>query len=49
MASGQRVGVIPWVASPGGLAANETTFAKLLQKAGYKTALIGKEIMSQYT
>ncbi|XP_061483032.1 arylsulfatase H-like isoform X2 [Rhineura floridana] len=34
--------VLQWVASSGGLPTNETTFAKILQKQGYATGLIGK-------
>ncbi|XP_066455990.1 arylsulfatase D-like isoform X4 [Eleutherodactylus coqui] len=34
--------VIDWLASPGGLPPNETTFASILQKQGYTTGIIGK-------
>ncbi|XP_033003353.1 arylsulfatase D-like [Lacerta agilis] len=34
--------VITWAGASGGLPANETTFAKLLQQQGYTTGLIGK-------
>ncbi|XP_016847850.1 arylsulfatase H isoform X2 [Anolis carolinensis] len=34
--------VLQWLGSSGGLPANETTFAKILQKQGYTTGLIGK-------
>ncbi|KAI4882906.1 hypothetical protein NFI96_019292, partial [Prochilodus magdalenae] len=37
-----RVQVILFVGGSGGLPPNETTFAKLLQKQGYTTGLIGK-------
>lgn len=42
MASQSRVGVFIFSASSGGLPTSETTFAKLLKKQGYSTALIGK-------
>ncbi|XP_044522922.1 arylsulfatase L [Gracilinanus agilis] len=34
--------VLHWTAASGGLPSNETTFAKILQKEGYATGLIGK-------
>ncbi|KAM9320266.1 arylsulfatase H-like [Gastrophryne carolinensis] len=34
--------VLTWVGVPGGLPTNETTFAKILQKEGYFTGIIGK-------
>ncbi|XP_044305639.1 arylsulfatase H-like [Varanus komodoensis] len=34
--------VLHWLAGSGGLPPNETTFAKILQKQGYTTGLIGK-------
>ncbi|XP_063811562.1 arylsulfatase H-like isoform X2 [Pseudophryne corroboree] len=34
--------VVYWNAVPGGLPANEITFAKILKKQGYSTAIIGK-------
>ncbi|XP_062983587.1 arylsulfatase D-like isoform X2 [Elgaria multicarinata webbii] len=34
--------VLTWLAGSGGLPPNETTFAKILQKQGYTTGLIGK-------
>ncbi|ELK15952.1 Steryl-sulfatase [Pteropus alecto] len=40
MASQSRVGVFIFSASSGGLPTSETTFAKLLKKQGYSTALI---------
>ncbi|XP_036127084.1 steryl-sulfatase [Molossus molossus] len=42
MASKSRVGVFLFSASSGGLPNNEVTFATLLKKEGYATALIGK-------
>ncbi|KAG3284231.1 arylsulfatase H [Ictidomys tridecemlineatus] len=33
---------LPWLGGSGGLPANETTLAKLLQHRGYRTGLIGK-------
>lgn len=36
--------VLQSLASSGGLPPNETTFAKILQKQGYSTGLIGKDI-----
>lgn len=36
-----RVGVFLFSASSGGLPTEEITFAKLMQKEGYSTALIG--------
>ncbi|XP_043928382.1 arylsulfatase H-like isoform X2 [Protopterus annectens] len=42
MASESSVPVILWNAASGGLPNNETTFAKILQKQGYTTGLIGK-------
>uniref|UniRef100_A0ACB8FIT7 Uncharacterized protein n=1 Tax=Sphaerodactylus townsendi TaxID=933632 RepID=A0ACB8FIT7_9SAUR len=34
--------VLQWIGGSGGLPPNETTFAKILQKQGYTTGLIGK-------
>uniref|UniRef100_A0A4W3JQR5 Sulfatase N-terminal domain-containing protein n=2 Tax=Callorhinchus milii TaxID=7868 RepID=A0A4W3JQR5_CALMI len=42
MASFGKVGIFLFAASSGGIPANETTFARLLQEQGYATALIGK-------
>ncbi|XP_035659712.1 steryl-sulfatase-like, partial [Branchiostoma floridae] len=42
MAPSGQMRVIPFLASPGGLPANETTFATILKQAGYDTALVGK-------
>ncbi|XP_006274655.2 arylsulfatase D-like [Alligator mississippiensis] len=42
MASDNRYRALQWNAGSGGLPVNETTFAKLLQKQGYTTGLIGK-------
>ncbi|NWJ02086.1 ARSD Arylsulfatase, partial [Crypturellus undulatus] len=42
MASSNRYRALQWNAGSGGLPANETTFARLLQKQGYTTGLIGK-------
>ncbi|CBY21959.1 unnamed protein product [Oikopleura dioica] len=41
-ANGTRVRVNIWNATPNGLPRSELTFAKVLQKEGYKTALVGK-------
>ncbi|KAF1645522.1 Arylsulfatase D, partial [Eudyptes chrysocome] len=42
MASSNRYRALQWNAGSGGLPANETTFARLLQQQGYTTGLIGK-------
>ncbi|KAL4635719.1 arylsulfatase D-like [Arapaima gigas] len=42
MGSAGRVQVIVFLAGSGGLPSNETTFAKLLQKQGYTTGIVGK-------
>ncbi|CAH1247517.1 STS [Branchiostoma lanceolatum] len=42
MAPSGQMRVVPFLASPGGLPANETTFATVLKQAGYDTALVGK-------
>uniref|UniRef100_A0A8C9TX92 Arylsulfatase D n=1 Tax=Scleropages formosus TaxID=113540 RepID=A0A8C9TX92_SCLFO len=42
MASPGRAQVILFLAGSGGLPPNETTFAKLLQKEGYTTGIVGK-------
>ncbi|XP_063098850.1 steryl-sulfatase-like isoform X2 [Cavia porcellus] len=42
MASHSRMGVYLFTASSGGLPTSEVTFARLLKKQGYSTALIGK-------
>ncbi|XP_003199313.1 arylsulfatase D isoform X1 [Danio rerio] len=42
MGSTGRVQVILFLAGSGGLPPNETTFAKLLQKQGYTTGIVGK-------
>uniref|UniRef100_A0A663M2T0 Sulfatase N-terminal domain-containing protein n=2 Tax=Athene cunicularia TaxID=194338 RepID=A0A663M2T0_ATHCN len=42
MASSNGYRALQWNAGSGGLPANETTFARLLQKQGYTTGLIGK-------
>lgn len=42
MASDNRYRALQWNAGSGGLPVNETTFAKLLQKQGYTTGLIGR-------
>lgn len=41
-ANATRVRVNIWNATPNGLPRSELTFAKVLQKEGYKTALVGK-------
>ncbi|KAM5290580.1 arylsulfatase L [Glossophaga mutica] len=42
MVSSRGSRVLRWTGVPGGLPANETTFAKILQDQGYATGLIGK-------
>ncbi|XP_078513695.1 arylsulfatase H-like isoform X2 [Lissotriton helveticus] len=42
MDCGDGCRVLRWTGSSGGLPPNETTFAKILQKQGYTTGLIGK-------
>ncbi|NXE80945.1 ARSD Arylsulfatase, partial [Cochlearius cochlearius] len=42
MASSNGYRALQWNAGSGGLPANETTFARLLQQQGYTTGLIGK-------
>ncbi|KFO79920.1 Arylsulfatase D, partial [Cuculus canorus] len=42
MASSNRYRALQWNAGSGGLPADETTFARLLQQQGYTTGLIGK-------
>lgn len=42
MASSNRYRALQWNTGSGGLPANETTFARLLQQQGYTTGLIGK-------
>ncbi|XP_010123028.1 PREDICTED: arylsulfatase D-like [Chlamydotis macqueenii] len=42
MASSNKYRALQWNAGSGGLPANETTFARLLQQQGYTTGLIGK-------
>ncbi|CAI5772209.1 arylsulfatase D-like isoform X1 [Podarcis lilfordi] len=42
MASGGSYRALQWNAGSGGLPANETTFAKVLQQQGYATGLVGK-------
>jgi arylsulfatase A-like enzyme len=41
-ANATRVRVNIWNSTPNGLPRSELTFAKVLQKEGYKTALVGK-------
>ena len=42
MASNNRMRVIPFIASTAGLPANETTFADLAKRSGYKTGYVGE-------
>ncbi|XP_037680572.1 arylsulfatase H-like isoform X2 [Choloepus didactylus] len=42
MASETEAQVLLWTAASGGLPPNETTFAKILQRQGYATGLVGK-------
>ena len=49
MASHNIMRVVPFISAKSGLPSNETTYAELLQNAGYKTALIGLYVINDPT
>lgn len=42
--AGDRNRALPWLGASAGLPSNETTFAELLQRCGYRTGLVGTAV-----